>query len=126
MRTTAPETNHWTRAAEHAETSMLALHLLQSSLVHINTLLLQRVLAEPAWGKKLSDEDRRGLTALFWSNINPYGTFRLEMDKRLDLAPLGCSPAPAGSKRCGTGRAIHPVRVRGVRPGPTAQFVPDS
>ncbi|MGW5434065.1 hypothetical protein ACWET9_44115 [Streptomyces sp. NPDC004059] len=32
---------------EHAETSMLALHLLQSSLVHVNTLLLQQVLAEP-------------------------------------------------------------------------------
>ncbi|WP_326594250.1 Tn3 family transposase [Streptomyces sp. NBC_01294] len=70
---------------EHAETSMLALHLLQSALVHVNTLLLQQVLAEPVWAKKLSDEDRRGLTALFWSNINPYGTFRLEMDKRLDL-----------------------------------------
>ncbi|MEV0375549.1 transposase [Streptomyces sp. NPDC050636] len=100
---------------EHAETSMLALHLLQSSLVHINTLLLQRVLADPAWAKKLSDEDRRGLTTHFWSNISPYGTFRLEMDKRLDLAPL-CSPPPAGSQRCGTGRAIHPVRVRGVSP----------
>ncbi|MEK8168803.1 Tn3 family transposase [Streptomyces sp. M19] len=73
---------------EHAETSMLALHLLKSSLVHINTLLLQRVLAEPVWAKKLSDEDRRGLTALFWSNINPYGTFRLEMDNRLDFALL--------------------------------------
>ncbi|GCB52012.1 Tn3 family transposase [Streptomyces sp. NL15-2K] len=71
---------------EHAETSMLALHLLQSSLVHVNTLLLQQVLAEPAWAKKLTVEDRRGLTALFWSNINPYGTFRLEMDKRLDFA----------------------------------------
>ncbi|MFF0016221.1 Tn3 family transposase [Streptomyces sp. NPDC005374] len=70
---------------EHAETSMHALHLLQSSLVHINTLLLQQVLAEPAWAKKLSDKDRRGLTALFWSNTNPYGTFRLDMDKRLDL-----------------------------------------
>ncbi|GAA4621917.1 hypothetical protein GCM10023196_012030 [Actinoallomurus vinaceus] len=70
---------------EHAETSMLALHLLQSALVHVNTLLLQRVLAVLAWVKKLSDEDRRGLTALFWSNINPYGTFRLDMDKRLDL-----------------------------------------
>ncbi|WP_067793163.1 Tn3 family transposase [Actinomadura formosensis] len=33
---------------EHAETSMLALHLLQSALVHVNTLLVQRVLAEPA------------------------------------------------------------------------------
>ena len=39
---------------------MLALHLLQSRLVHV-TLLAQQVLAEPAWAKKLSDEDRRGL-----------------------------------------------------------------
>ncbi|MFJ1839000.1 hypothetical protein ACIOJ9_34690 [Streptomyces sp. NPDC088175] len=46
---------------------------------------MQLVLAEPAWAKKLSDEDRRGLTALFWSNVNPYRTLRLDMDKRLDL-----------------------------------------
>jgi hypothetical protein len=59
--------------------------LLQEVQQHVNTLLLQQVLAEPAWAKKLTDEDRRGLTALFWSNINPYGTFRLDMDKRLDL-----------------------------------------
>ncbi|MFC9816730.1 Tn3 family transposase [Streptomyces virginiae] len=44
---------------EHSETSMLALHVLQSALVHVNTLLLQQVLAEPAWAKKLSYEDRR-------------------------------------------------------------------
>ncbi|MFD7260121.1 Tn3 family transposase [Streptomyces sp. NPDC059874] len=76
---------------------MLALHLLQSALVHVNTLLLQQVLAEPVCAQKLSDEDRRGLTALFWSNINPYGTFRLEMDKRLDLgvALTGPHPRPA-------------------------------
>jgi Tn3 transposase DDE domain len=67
---------------------MLALHLLQSALVHVNTLLLQQVLAEPEWANKLTDEDRRGMTALFWSNINPYGTFRLEMGKRLDLLPV--------------------------------------
>ncbi|MEY9963465.1 TnpA family transposase [Streptacidiphilus sp. MAP12-16] len=70
---------------EHADSSMLALHLLQSALVHVNTLLVEQILAEPAWAKRLSDEDRRGLTALFWSNVNPYGTFRLDMDKRLDL-----------------------------------------
>jgi len=70
---------------EHAETSMLALHLLQSALVHVNTLLVQQVLAEPAWASRLSDEDRRGLTALFWSNVNPCGTFRLDMEQRLDL-----------------------------------------
>ena len=34
---------------EHAEVSMLALHLLQSGLVYINTQLLQAVLRDPAW-----------------------------------------------------------------------------
>jgi TnpA family transposase len=70
---------------ESVEVSMLALHLLQSCLVLINTLLLQRVLAEPAWENKLTPEDRRALNALFWSNVNPYGTFRLDLDSRLDL-----------------------------------------
>jgi TnpA family transposase len=50
---------------EHAESPMLALHLLQSALVHINTLLLQQVLGEPARAKKLGEEDRLGLAALF-------------------------------------------------------------
>jgi Tn3 transposase DDE domain-containing protein len=45
----------------------------------LNTLLLQRVLAEPAWRERLSDIDRRALTPLFWSNVNPYGRFRLDM-----------------------------------------------
>ncbi|MET8537976.1 Tn3 family transposase [Streptomyces sp. NPDC005065] len=61
---------------------------------HINTLLLQQVLAEPAWASRLTDEDRRGLTALFWSNINPYGTFRLDMDQRLELPLSAAVPAP--------------------------------
>ncbi|HEV7900130.1 MAG TPA: Tn3 family transposase [Planosporangium sp.] len=73
-------------------------------LVHVNTLLLQQVLAEPAWAKKLSEEDRRGLTALFWSNVNPYGTFRLEMDKRLDLG-LPTVPHP----RTLAADAAHPA-----------------
>jgi hypothetical protein len=30
--------------------------------------------------------DRRALSPLFWSHINPYGRFRLDMDTRLDLA----------------------------------------
>ena len=32
---------------------------------------------------------------LFWSNINPYGRFRLDMDTRLDLSlkrPRGATP----------------------------------
>jgi hypothetical protein len=43
---------------------------------------------------KLSEEDRRGLTALFWSNVNPYGTFRLDMSKRLDLGPAAAVSRP--------------------------------
>ncbi|WAL64710.1 Tn3 family transposase [Amycolatopsis cynarae] len=61
------------------------LHLLQSCLVYINTLLLQRVLADPKWAKKLTEADRRGLIALFWTNVNPYSRFQLDMSKRLDL-----------------------------------------
>ncbi|MDX3226116.1 hypothetical protein [Streptomyces sp. ME19-01-6] len=41
-----------------------------------------------------SAEDRRGLTALFWSNVNPYGTFHLDMNKRLDLGPAATVPHP--------------------------------
>ncbi|MER6948232.1 Tn3 family transposase [Nonomuraea sp. NPDC000554] len=70
---------------EHAEVSMLALHLLQSSLVFINTRLLQAVLRDPTWAAKLTGEDRRALTPLFWAHVNPYGRFRLDMDSRLDL-----------------------------------------
>ncbi|MFC8803928.1 hypothetical protein ACFT9J_10790 [Streptomyces anthocyanicus] len=47
---------------------------------------------EPAWAKKLNDEDRRSLTALFWSNVNPYGIFRLDMSKRLDLRTASAHP----------------------------------
>ncbi|WP_143847339.1 Tn3 family transposase, partial [Nocardiopsis sp. JB363] len=71
---------------ENAEISMLCLHLLQSALVYVNTLLLQRVLEDPAWAGRLTPEDRRALNPLFWTHINPYGRFNLDMDKRLDLA----------------------------------------
>jgi TnpA family transposase len=70
---------------EHQEVSMLALHLLQSALVHINTILVQTILAEPAWADRFTEEDRRGLTALFWSNCNMFGKFSLDMDAHLDL-----------------------------------------
>lgn len=70
---------------EHAEVSMLALHLLQSALVHINTLLLQAVLEVSEFHDLIGPNERRGLSPLFWSNINPYGRFRLDMDTRLDL-----------------------------------------
>ncbi|MCX3290170.1 Tn3 family transposase [Streptomyces sp. NEAU-H22] len=108
---------------EHAEPSMLALHLLQSSLVHVNTLLLQQVLAEPKWAKNLTDEDRRGLTALFWSNVNPYGTFRLDMDARLDLGPVAAVPRPRTSARAN--RSEHVDTMREFRASSTGWPTPE-
>ena len=68
---------------EHAEVSMLALHLLQSALVHVNTLLLQRVLDDPGWAAR--PRSMTSAASLRWSNINPSGRFSLDMDRRLDL-----------------------------------------
>ncbi|GAB7028572.1 Tn3 family transposase [Streptomyces sp. NPDC021749] len=80
---------------------MLALHLLQFALVHVNTLLMQQVLADPKWADTLTDADRRALSPLFWTHVNPYGRFELDMDSRLDLglelAPAATVPGPRAS-----------------------------
>jgi hypothetical protein len=47
---------------------MLALHLLQSALVLVNTRLIDRILSEPAWAAKMTERDLRGLTPMFWGN----------------------------------------------------------
>ena len=67
------------------ELAVLALHLLQNCLVYINTLMLQQILAEPAWLARLTPEDFRALTPLLYSHMNPYGTFELDMAARLPL-----------------------------------------
>jgi len=72
-----------TNQREETEVAMLCLHLLQLSLVYINTLLIQQVLAAPDWADRLAAEDRRGLTPLIYSNVNPYGVIRLDMSQRL-------------------------------------------
>lgn len=53
--------------------------------MHINTLLLQAVLEVPEFHDSIGDGERRALTPLFWSHVNPYGRFRLNMDTHLDL-----------------------------------------
>jgi TnpA family transposase len=70
---------------ENQEVSMLALHLLQAALVFVNTLLVQKILAEPHWAQRLTDADRRALSPLFWSHANLYGTIDIDMDSHLDL-----------------------------------------
>jgi len=51
--------------------AVLSLHLLQSSLVYINTLMLQRVLVEPAWMASMTTDDLRGLTPLIYTAYQP-------------------------------------------------------
>jgi len=69
---------------ETQEVSMLALHLLQSALVLVNTRLVDRILSEPEWAGKMTERDLRGLTPLFWGNVLLHGIFALDLAKRLD------------------------------------------
>jgi TnpA family transposase len=75
-----------TNRHEDQEQGMLSLQLLQNCLVCINTLMVQEVLAAPAWEGQLTAEDRRALTPLFYAHVNPYGTFELDMAQRIPLA----------------------------------------
>jgi TnpA family transposase len=72
---------------ESQEVSMLSLHLLQAALVHVNTIMVQRVLDEGTWSARLTAHDRRALTPLFWSHVNLYGKLSIDMDRHLDLVP---------------------------------------
>lgn len=67
------------------EISILALHLLQSSLVYINTLLIQQVLKKQHWQNRLTIEDKRAITPLFYDHINQYGTYMLDMNSRINI-----------------------------------------
>jgi serine/threonine protein kinase len=64
---------------EDHEVSMLALHLLQNCMVYINTLMLQKVLAQLHWSGKLGARDLSALTPLIWEHVNPYGRFDLDI-----------------------------------------------
>jgi TnpA family transposase len=50
--------------ADDQEISMLSLHLLQLALVYVNTLMIQQILAEPAWSGRLNSHDLRGITPI--------------------------------------------------------------
>ncbi|GAA1975964.1 Tn3 family transposase [Catenulispora subtropica] len=74
-------TNH----KEEVEMTVACLRILQAGLVYVNTLMLQHVLAEPEWEQLLGPADRRGLTALFWEHIRPYGEINLDLGRRLAI-----------------------------------------
>jgi hypothetical protein len=69
---------------------MLALQLLQNSLVYFNTPMLQCVLGERYWLEQMGAEDWCALSPLFYSHVNPYGLVSIDMAKRLSyLAAMG-------------------------------------
>jgi hypothetical protein len=73
---------------DQQELTALSLHLLQSCLVYVNTLLIQRVLAEPEQFQRMQQEDLRGLTPLIYSHVTPYGMFRLDLSERIEIEEL--------------------------------------
>ena len=76
--------------------------------------MIQRVLSEPVWATRLTPEDLRALTPLLYGHISPYGTFHLDMTRRLDLEP----PAAASL----TARHAKPVPVPQSQRGAHAQL----
>ena len=74
-----------TNRLEDQEMAMLALHLLQISLVYINTLMVQQIFTDETWFERMTSEDFRALTPLTYAHTNPYGTFELDMQQRLHL-----------------------------------------
>jgi TnpA family transposase len=81
-----------TNRRDEQELSALCLRILQAALVYVNTLMVQDVLADQAWADRLTAEDRRGLTPLFWAHVAPYGEVRLDMGRRLSVIPRLTSP----------------------------------
>ena len=67
---------------------LLTLHLLQSALVFINTLMIQDVLGDPTWRARMTPTDLRGLSPLIYHHVNPYGLFTLDMSTRLAITDM--------------------------------------
>jgi hypothetical protein len=55
--------------------------------------MIQRVLADQDWLRRMTPEDLRGLTPLIYAHVNPYGVFRLDLSERLALEETGVEAA---------------------------------
>lgn len=78
-----------TNRLEEQEVSVLSLRLLQICLVYVNTLMIQRVLADSDWLSRMTPRDLSALTPLIFHHINPYGTFDLDMEARIPIEVEG-------------------------------------
>jgi hypothetical protein len=93
---------------EDQEILMLSLHLLQVSLVYVNTLMIQQILAEPEWQNRLTEIDLRALSPLRWRHVNPYGTFTLNMQEIGEESSSTSVKTRPGLLPCGNNRQTPP------------------
>lgn len=70
-----------TNSHEHQEISTLALPLLQNCLMLINTILVERTIEKENMINRLSVEDLRALSPLFYEHINPSGVFEINVNR---------------------------------------------
>jgi hypothetical protein len=70
---------------EHQEITSLCLHLIQNSLVYINTLMFQDILSRKKWLDVMTPEDFRAITPLIYEHVTPYGSFNLNMKNRIHI-----------------------------------------
>jgi TnpA family transposase len=82
-----------TNRKDDQEMSVLCLHLLQSSLVYINTLMIQEVLEDPGLLERMTPRDLAALSPLLTAHVTPYGRFDLDMEKRLPIKAASQSAA---------------------------------
>lgn len=47
--------------------------------------MIQQVLEQPNWQKRLNQRDLQAITPLIFSHVNPYGTFKLDLNERIKL-----------------------------------------
>lgn len=73
---------------DEQEVSMLCLHLLQTCVSYINTLLIEELFKDKFWQEQFTDEDFRALSGLFYMHINPYGIFEIDLAKRLMISMI--------------------------------------
>ena len=75
-----------TNRRDHQEMNLLCLHLLQASMVYINTLMIQQVRNEPERLVSMTTRDLAALSPLITQHINSYGRFEMDMETRLPLS----------------------------------------
>ena len=73
---------------EDQEITMLSIQLLQNSLIYVNTLMLQKVLAKPYWFERMTNADWRAITALIYAHVGFYGRFDLDENSRIPIEDI--------------------------------------